>query len=107
MSRVEKNKKMRKFRRKIIYPLIGFSIFALFLIFVVDHRVNSVMGETNINILNFYKKDSDNIEIKVFGEDLVDINTVYLKKDFNKIKFKIRSYVGIFEDKVREVMKEY
>lgn len=93
MSRVEKFKHKKEMKKKLYLPLAVTFIFMLFLLMVVDYRVNSALGVNEIRIINIDVTEHESIQIAMLGEQLGEINYKYLKRDIFKLKNEVREWV--------------
>lgn len=86
MSRIKKAQEQKKIKHTFIYPIIIFIVTAVVLIIIVDYRINSTMGLGKVRVININTKDRAAVTVCLLGHQLVKVNTIYLKKDINKLK---------------------
>lgn len=107
MSRVQKAKEMKKFRKNVVYPLILFGIIAVILIVIIDVRVNSVLGLGKVRVIKVDNKNTNSVEISILNERIADINLAYIKNDIQKLKQTLNVFVNKYQNDAIEAMKKY
>jgi hypothetical protein len=85
LSRVERFKEIRKFKRKLIFTFM----FSLFLLLtgtsVTDYSINNLMkNEKGLNIVS-YTHHNHCLEISIMGYKM-HIDTTYIKRDYDNVK---------------------
>lgn len=94
MSRLEKYKEIRQIRRKYF---ISVSLVLLLLISgltLADNSLNYLMtGERRPGVFSINQKDDLYLEVRCFGYKF-DINTFYIKRDYQNLKNSIEKLLG-------------
>lgn len=106
MSRVENRKRNKKIKKTIYFPIFWGIIIAIFLLFVVDYRINSVMGLKKIRIVNIDLMDKKIVTLNALGYDLANINLTYIKNDISDMKRQAGSIKNNLEKSIREAMNQ-
>ena len=106
MSRVEKLKNNKKIKKTIYYPILIGITFVVFLLFVVDYRINSVMGLKKIRIVEINIKNKTMLSLNTLGYGIANVNLIYLINDIANFKNNIKAIESDFEDSVREAIKQ-
>ena len=106
MSRVQKNKELRKRMQMLIYPIIAFTTAAIILITVIDYRINNTLGIGGIKVIGL-QSQNNRIALNIFNENVVNINFEFAKRDMMRLKRRVYEYVDQFEGMTREVIKQY
>ena len=106
MSRVEKLKNNKKVKKTIYYPILIGILSMAFLLFVVDYRINSVMGLKKIRIVDINIKNKTMLTLDTLGYGIVNVNLIYLLNDIANLKNNIKAIESDFQDSVREAIKQ-
>lgn len=90
MSRVQRFREIRRFRRKLLFTILFILSVLLVGIGAVDYSISSLLnGEKGFGIVTI-NNDKEYFKISLFNKALY-INTKYLERDYNKISDWLKS----------------
>jgi hypothetical protein len=91
LSRVERFRKIRKFKRKLVFTFVLSFFLLLTGTAVADYSINNLMkNEKGLGIVSFTHRD-DYLEINIMGYT-VHINTTHIRKDYKNIKYFLTNF---------------
>jgi hypothetical protein len=98
LSRVERFREIRKFKRKLVFTFMLSFFLLLTGTSVADYSINNLMkNEKRLGIVSFTHRD-DYLEISIMSY-AIHINTTYIKKDYKNIKDFLANFFGPIEQK--------